>query len=109
MGFTVELLDPVVEFILEQPIKMQAKIQRTIGLLEEFGWHLPEPHSKKLSSVKGLYELRVKVGTDICRLFYFHSKETTYIVTSGYLKKTNKTDKTEIERAVRLMEQVKGR
>ena len=109
MSFTVELLDPVVEFILEQPIKMQAKIQRTIGLLEQFGWYLPEPHSKKLSNVKGLYELRVKVGTDICRLFYFHSKETTYIVTSGYVKKTNKTDKTEIERAVRLMEQVKGR
>ncbi|MDD8018030.1 MAG: type II toxin-antitoxin system RelE/ParE family toxin, partial [Bacteroidota bacterium] len=57
----------------------------------------------------GLYELRVKVGTDICRLFYFHWKETTYIITSGYVKKTNKTDKAQLERAVRLMEQVKGR
>ncbi|MDD8019396.1 MAG: type II toxin-antitoxin system RelE/ParE family toxin, partial [Bacteroidota bacterium] len=93
MSFTVELLDPVVDFILRQPIKMQAKIHRTINLLEEFGWHLPEPHSKKLSGIKGLYELRVKVGTDICRLFYFHWKETTYIITSGYVKKTNKTDK----------------
>ncbi len=35
MSFTVELLDPVVEFILEQPIKMQAKIQRAVHLMEQ--------------------------------------------------------------------------
>ncbi len=108
MKFNVDLLDSAVEFILQQPIKMQAKIQRTINLLEEFGWQLPEPHSKKLTGIKDLYELRVKIGTNICRLFYFHWKEKTYIVTSGYVKKTNKTDKNEIERAIRLMKQIKG-
>ena len=37
MNYEVKLLEPAVDFILSQEIKMQAKIQRTIGLLEEFG------------------------------------------------------------------------
>ncbi len=108
MKFDVELLEPAVEFILHQSIKMQAKIHRTINLLEEFGYQLPEPHSKKLSVVKNLYELRIKLGTDICRLFYFYWKEKTYIVTSGYVKKTNKTDKNEIQRAIGLRDKILG-
>jgi mRNA-degrading endonuclease RelE of RelBE toxin-antitoxin system len=47
MEFEVELLEEAVEFILSLPAKMQAKIQRTIELLKEFGYLLPEPHSKK--------------------------------------------------------------
>lgn len=47
MEFKVELTEEVVNFILSLPIKMQAKIQRTIELLKEFGYNLPEPHSKK--------------------------------------------------------------
>ncbi len=54
-----------------------------------------------------LKELRVKVGTDICRLFYFHWKEKTYIITSGYIKKTDKTDPKEIEKALKLMRRFK--
>ena len=86
---------------------MQAKIQRTINLLEEFGYTLPEPHSKKLKSVDHIYELRVKVGSDICRLFYFHWKNKIYIITSGYIKKANKTDKQQIQKAINIMNKLK--
>ncbi len=47
-------------------------------------------------------KMRVKVATDMCRLFYFHHKETLYVCTSGYVKKTDKTDRQEIQRALRL-------
>lgn len=107
MEYEVELLEDAVEFILSLPIKMQAKIQRTIGLLREFGYLLPVPHSKKIQGIEDLYELRVKLGSDICRLFYFYWKEKIYVITSGYVKKSKKTDKNQIARAVKLMKQFK--
>ena len=107
MDFQVELTEEVIEFILSLPNKMQAKIQRSINLLKEFGYSLPEPHSKKLKSVVDLYELRVKLGSDICRLFYFYWKNKIYVMTSGYIKKSNKTDKNEIKKAIIIMNKFK--
>ncbi len=108
MNYQVELTEEVVEFITGLPIKMQAKIQRTINLLKEFGYALPEPHSKNMKTVDDLSELRVKLGTDICRLFYFHWKDKIYVITSGYMKKSNKTNKNEILKALNIMQQFKG-
>ena len=105
MEFEVELTEEVVEFILSLSVKMQAKIQRTIELLQEFGYKLPEPHSKKLKTTSSIYELRIKLGSDICRLFYFYWKDKIYVVTSGYIKKTNKTDKRQIEKAIKIKNQ----
>lgn len=102
MSYEVNLSEEVVEFIVSLPIKMQAKIQRTIQLLEEFGYMLAEPHSKKLRSTENIYELRVKQGSNICRLFYFHWKDQIYVITSGYIKKTSKLDKKQIEKAINI-------
>lgn len=105
MSYKVELTEESVSFILSLPAKLQAKIQRSIQLLKEFGYSLPEPHSKKLKGddSKGLYELRVKLGSDICRLFYFHWKDRVYVITSGYIKKTNKINKEEVLKAIKIM------
>ncbi|MGB7510262.1 MAG: type II toxin-antitoxin system RelE/ParE family toxin [Pelodictyon phaeoclathratiforme] len=46
--------------------------------------------------------MRVNVGTDICRIFYFHHRGTLYVATSGYIKKEMKTDHGEIEKAQKL-------
>ncbi len=99
MEFEVYLTEEVIDFIVTLPVKMQAKVQRTIELLENFGYQLPEPHSKKIVNSDNLYELRVKHGSDICRLFYFHYMNKIYVVTSGYVKKNQKTDKNEIGKA----------
>jgi len=81
---------------------MQAKIQRSINLLQEFGNDLKGPHSKKITGTKNLYELRIKIGTDITRLFYFHLKERTFVITSGFVKKSDKIDKKEITKALKI-------
>lgn len=106
MEFEVELTEEAAEFILSLPIKMQAKIQRTMNLLKEFGYLLSEPHAKKIRTVTGLHELRIQFGSDICRFFYFHFKEKTYIITSGYVKKEMKTNPREIEKTVRIMNEL---
>lgn len=103
MQYEVRLLDPANEFIDTLPSKMQAKVYRAIDMLKEFGYQLKEPWSKTLHNVDGMKELRVKLASNICRLFYFHHKDRLYVVTSGYTKKRDKTDKREIERALRLM------
>ena len=62
------------------------------------------PHSRKLTG-HDLWELRVRFAGDICRLFYFHSRGTVYVVTSGDVKKTDRTSQTEIARATHLKQQ----
>ena len=100
------LLDSANEFIDTLPIKMQSKVYRTIDMLREFGYQLKEPWSKTLQNAEGMKELRVKLASNICRLFYFHHKDKLYVITSGYTKKRDKTDKNEIERALNLMHEV---
>ena len=108
MNFKVILTEEASRFIVSLPVKMQAKIQRTIDLLKEFGYMLPKPHSKKLIGIKDLFELRIKLGNNVCRLFYFHWKNKIYVITSGYMKKSRKTDQSEIKKAVNAMNSIKG-
>ncbi len=106
MKFEVRLLEPAAEFIVSLDMKMQAKVFRTIGLLEEFGYNLREPHVKKIIGHDRLFELRVKVATNICRLFFFQHQGKMFVVTSGFIKKEDKTNPREIEKAIKLMKMV---
>ncbi len=90
-------VEPVSDFILGQHAKMQAKILRTIELLEDYGNTLGEPHSKHLDD--GICELRVKVSTDITRVLYFFCVDKKIILTNGFVKKTDKTPHSEIKLA----------
>ncbi|WP_367949861.1 type II toxin-antitoxin system RelE/ParE family toxin [uncultured Ruminococcus sp.] len=43
-----------------------------------------------------MFEIRNKVGNDITRIFYFFVIGQKIILTNGFIKKTQKTPKTEI-------------
>ena len=88
---------PVQEFLLSLNVKMRAKMVRTIELLETYGNELREPYSKYLEN--GIFELRSKVSSDISRVFYFFVVGQRIVITHGYIKKSQKTPKEEIERA----------
>lgn len=103
MGYEVRVLKPACSFIDEMDAKLKARVYWVIGLLNEMGPFLGEPYSKKITNHKGLYELRIQSGNLGCRLFYFHSGQTVYVITSGFMKKQQKTPLREIERAVVLM------
>ena len=106
-GYEVQLLEQAVRFLKRLPVKHRAKAFRGIDLLRELGPNLPMPHSKMLKGAGGLRELGIKFASDIVRLFYFHHGQRVYVVTSGFVKKANTTDPRELQRAVRLMNQVK--
>ena len=103
MRYEVLLLEPALAFLATVPVKLRAKAYRTMELLAAFGLALTEPHSKAIRGGEGLRELRIRQGSDICRLFYFHHRGVVYVVASGFLKKTPKTDRRELARALTIM------
>ncbi len=88
---------PAEEFILSLPIKMRAKTFQLLVLLEERGNVLREPYSKLLED--GIFELRIKQGNNITRILYFFVLHGKIILTNGFIKKSQKTPKREIEKA----------
>ena len=89
--------EPVKQFLNSLDKKMRAKMVRTIEALQNKGNDLREPYSKHLDD--GIFELRAKVGTDISRVLYFFFIGQRVIVTNGFIKKTQKTPKKEINLA----------
>ena len=88
---------PVKEFLEGLDIKMRAKMLMSIELLKYGGYQLREPYSKSLDD--GILELRAKSGNNISRVLYFFVIGETAVLTNGFIKKTTKTPKNEIERA----------
>ena len=58
-----------------------------------------------MKSHKGLYEARIKLGSNIWRVFCFFDKGKLVILLNGFTKKTQKTPKKEIDKAVKLMKE----
>ena len=76
---------------------MRAKVFRTMGLLEEFGTQLRKPHSEHLGN--GIFELRIKQGSNIERVLYFFYVGNKAVLTNGFTKKQQKTPPGEIQLA----------
>ena len=47
----------------------------------------------------GIFELRIKQGTDIVRVLYFFMIGHRIIITNGFVKKSQRTPRSEIELA----------
>ena len=90
---------PAKDFILGLAIKMRAKMLRIVDFLEVNGSDLREPYSKHLDD--GIFELRAQVGSDLSRVLYFFVLGRKVVLTHGFIKKTQKTPPSEIERAKR--------
>ena len=99
--------EPAKEFLLGLDKKMRAKMLRMINLLAVNGNQLREPYSKPLRD--GIFELRAKVGSDISRVLYFFVVNHEIILTHGFVKKTQKTPSSEIERALQSRKEFLGR
>jgi phage-related protein len=93
---------PVEEFLLSLNPKLRAKAYNDILLLKKLGINIREPFSTaiKCERYKGLFELRVKFASDITRIFYFLYEKNTFVLLHGFVKKTNKTTKRELEKAL---------
>ncbi len=92
------------DFYTEQTDSVQAKIEWTLNLIRVTR-QVPERYFKHIESTKGLYEIRVEVGGNIYRIFSFFDKGNLVVLGNAFQKKTQKTPKREIERALKIMEE----
>lgn len=90
-------------FLKEQPIKVQNKIFKVIEIIETYE-RVPSTYLKALAGTDGLYEARIKLASNIWRVFCFFDKGKLVILLNGFTKKTKKTPRKEIQKALSLME-----
>lgn len=89
------------DFFDKQSNKVKAKIIWTFTLIEDLQ-RVPETYLKHIENTNGLYEIRVQFGSDIFRIFCFFDHGQLVILANGFQKKTQKTQKQEIELALKI-------
>ena len=92
------------KFFIKQSAKVKAKIIWTLELIEEIQ-RVPETYLKHLTGTDGLYEIRIKQGTDIFRIFCFFDQGKLIVLANGFQKKTQKTPKKEMKIALKIKEE----
>lgn len=89
---------PVLEYIQTVPTKDKGKIAAHITFLRDRGGRLDEPYSRYIRS--GIRELRIEFARNRHRIFYITIEGKKIILLHAFLKKTPKTPKQEIIRAL---------
>jgi len=98
---------PVKDFLDSLDVKMRAKMLFSVRIVREKGYQARMPYSEELED--GIFELRAKVGSDISRVLYFFVVGRKIVLTNGFIKKAQKTPKSEIERAKKYRADYLGR
>ena len=96
--------DYFTDFYLKQRQKVKEKIIWTFRLIET-QQKVPEDYLKHLEGADGLYEIRVQQGSDIFRIFCFFDEGKLVVLANGFQKKTQKTPKTEIKKALKIKQE----
>jgi phage-related protein len=90
---------PVEEFLDAQSGKVAQKITWVLQIIEELD-RVPKKYFKKLESYN-LWECRIDFAGNTYRILGFFLHGTTLLLTHGFIKKTQKTPKLEIEKALK--------
>jgi len=91
-----------IDFYEEQNKKVQEKIEYVFRIVRNIP-NIPKKFLTKITDVDGLFEMRIEYGNNIYRIFSCFDEGNLVILFNGFQKKTQKTPKTEIDRAKRLM------
>lgn len=92
------------EFFALQRQKVKDKILWTLKLIEEIQ-QVPETYLKSLEAADGLFEIRIKQGSDIFRIFCVFDEGNLVVLFNCFQKKRQKTPKQEIEKALTIKDE----
>ena len=92
------------DFLKTQRQKVREKIVWTFLLIEEMQ-QVPETYLKHIEGTDGLYEIRIQLASDIFRIFCFFDDGKLVVLANGFQKKTQKTPKQEIIKALKIKEE----
>jgi phage-related protein len=89
------------EFFQKQRTKVKNKILWTFRIIETLPI-VPEIYLKHIEGTDGLFEIRIKQGSDIFRIFCFFDSRQLIVLANGFQKKTNEIPKNEIDKALKI-------
>ena len=78
---------------------MQTKIDYVLHIVMSVD-QIPKKFFKHIED--GIYEIRIKVGSDIYRVFSFFDEGNLVILLHGFTKKTQKLPRKQIKKAIQL-------
>ena len=92
------------DFYEAQTDNVQRKIEWVLNLIRVTK-RVPEKYFKHIEGTKGLYEVRIELGNNIYRIFTFFDEGNLVVLSNGFQKKTQKTPKQEIIKALKIKEE----
>ena len=95
---TISGKSPVEEFIDSLSSKQAQKVIWVLNLIEEMNM-IPRQYFKKMINTDDIWEVRVKMGSNIFRLFGFFDGAKLIVISNAFQKKTQKTPRLAIELA----------
>ena len=93
-----------IEFYQVQNDKVKEKIKYVLELIKQVE-KVPEKFLKHLTNTNGLYEIRIEYQSNIYRIFCCFDKGKLVVLFNAFQKKTQKTPKKEIDKALKLMDE----
>lgn len=100
---------PMIDFLDSLNIRERAKVFAFIEKLLELknAGLIPKENISKLLT-DGIFEMRVSFENRIARTFFFYHVGRKIMFTHGFVKKTQKTPTSEIQRAITIRTEVQG-
>lgn len=89
------------DFLATLNQKESRKVKYIISLLETED-RMPVKFIRHIKEHGNLYELRMKYESNIYRVFFIFDEDQIVVLFHGFQKKSQKTPKTEIEKAIRI-------
>jgi phage-related protein len=93
-----------IDFYIAQDSSVQEKIEYVIKVIRTVD-RIPEKFFKHIEGTDGLYEIRIKTGSDIYRIFCCFDSGRIVILFNGFQKKSQKTLRKEIDKGLRIKEE----
>jgi phage-related protein len=89
---------PIRDFLDSLPAKVAQKVTWVFRLLEELDI-VPSSYFKKLVGTEEIWECRITFASNAYRIFCFFMENSVVVLTHGFVKKSQKTPRSEIEKA----------
>lgn len=93
-----------IDFYISLDSSVQEKIEFVFKIIRTVD-RIPEKFFKHIEGSDGLFEIRIKAGSGIYRVFCCFDKGRIIILFNGFQKKSQKIPKKEIEKAARLKQE----
>jgi phage-related protein len=95
--------DYFLEFFNQQTEKVKEKIDYVLFLVG-VAERIPQKFFQHLEGTNGLYEIRIEVQGNIYRIFCCFDEGKVVVLFNGFQKKSQKTPKQELDRAIKIMD-----